>query len=146
MLNRRKVDGVLAQAATPASHGSASRREDGVVILGVGLNLNQSRDELPDDARITPTSLLAVDAVPRQRAPLLADLVTELERTYGIWTAGGLEALYEEVGSRDFLRQRKIFLDGEAGIAVGIDRAGRLEVEVGGERRFVESGEVMYER
>ena len=134
MVNRRKVAGVLAEAAGDA------------VVLGVGVNVNQRREELPEDAGVPPASLITVDGVRRSRAPLLAALVLELERTYKVWSAGGLEALYEELGPRDFLRNRKVYVDGEQGYAVAIDRRGRLEVDIGGKHRFVESGEVRYDR
>jgi BirA family biotin operon repressor/biotin-[acetyl-CoA-carboxylase] ligase len=134
MVNRRKVAGVLAEA------------RDDTVALGVGLNVNQRRDELPAETTVPPASLFTIDAVRRARAPLLAELVLELERAYKLWAAGGLDALYEELGSRDFLRNRKVFLDGETGYAIEIDRSGRLHVDVGGERRLVESGEVRYDR
>jgi biotin-(acetyl-CoA carboxylase) ligase len=39
-----------------------------------------------------------------------------------------------------------VFVDGRAGTAIGIDRSGRLEVELDGERVAVESGEVLFER
>ena len=134
MVDRRKVAGVLAEA------------RDGVVVLGIGLNVNQRREELPAEATVPPASLYTIDAVRRTRAPLLADLVVEVERAYKLWAAGAIEALYEELGPRDFLRNRRVYLDGETGYAVAIDRSGRLEVDVRGERRVVESGEVRYER
>ena len=134
MVNRRKVAGVLAEA------------RDGAVVLGIGLNVNQRRDELPPETTVPPASLLTIDAVRRARAPLLAELVLELERAYKQWAAGGINALYEELGPRDFLRNRKVYVDGDAGYAVAVDREGRLEVDFGGERRLVESGEVRYER
>ncbi len=134
MVNRRKVAGILAEA------------RDDIVVLGVGLNVNQGREELPGDADVPPASLYTVDGVRRERAPLLADLLLELERAYKLWGAGGIDALYTELGPRDFLRNRKIWVDGEEGLAVQIDRAGRLEVSIGGERRLVESGDVRYER
>src|SRR5262249_16726742 len=40
MLNRRKVAGILSELS------------DGTVVVGMGINVNQTRDELPDD---TPT-------------------------------------------------------------------------------------------
>ncbi len=134
MLNRRKVAGVLAEA------------RDGTVVLGIGLNVNQTRDQLPADARVAPASLFTTDAVRRERAPLLADLLAELELAYKRWDTGGLDALYEELGSRDFLRGRRVVVDGVAGSAVMIDRSGRLEVDIGGEHRLVESGDVAYVR
>jgi BirA family transcriptional regulator, biotin operon repressor / biotin---[acetyl-CoA-carboxylase] ligase len=134
MLNRRKVAGVLAESS------------DGAVVLGIGVNVNQTRDELPEDTAGPVASLLTTDAVRRERAPLLALLVADLERNYQAWLEGGLASLYGELGARDFLRNRRIYLDGEEGRAIMIQRDGCLEVEVGGQKRLVESGEVTYER
>ena len=39
--------------------------------------------------------------------------------------------------------RRRVWGDGEAGTALGIDAGGRLEVAIAGERRLVESGEVL---
>jgi biotin-(acetyl-CoA carboxylase) ligase len=77
---------------------------------------------------------------------VLADLVAALERGYRLWLEGGLGALYEGLGARDFLRGRTVFVDGRGGIGVGIDRSGRFEVDLDGERRLLESGELLYER
>lgn len=134
MLNRRKIAGVLAEVA------------NGAVILGIGLNVNQRRDQLPSAAKVPPASLYTIDSIRRDRAPILVALIDHLERTYRLWLSSGLDALYDALGARDFLRGRKVFLRAEAGTAVAIDRSGRLEVEIAGERRLLESGEVDYER
>jgi len=134
MLNRRKVAGVLAEASADT------------VALGIGLNVNQRLEELPAGARVQPASLYTMDGVQRERAGVLGDLLAALERSYDLWLEGGLDALYDGLGARDFLRGRKITIDGEVGVGVGIDRAGRFEVEVDGKRRFVDSGELLYER
>lgn len=134
LVNRKKVAGVLAEAVAD------------VVVLGVGLNVNQTRTDLPADARVPPASLLTTDGVRRERAPLLADLLARLEHAYDRWLDGGLGALYEGLGARDFLRGRRIFVDGQPGVGVAIDRSGRLEVAIGAERRVIESGEVLFER
>jgi BirA family transcriptional regulator, biotin operon repressor / biotin---[acetyl-CoA-carboxylase] ligase len=134
MLNRRKVAGLLAEVAGDA------------IALGVGLNVNQRLEELPAGARVQPASLYTTDGVVRERAGVLGDLVGALERSYDLWLDGGLEALYDGLGARDFLRGRKVTIDGETGVGVGIDRTGRFEVEVDGERRLIDSGEVLFER
>jgi BirA family biotin operon repressor/biotin-[acetyl-CoA-carboxylase] ligase len=126
MVDRRKVAGVLAEA------------RDGIVVLGIGLNVNQTRDELPGDARVPAASLRTIDGVERDRAELLADLLARLERAYDAWAEGGLDAVFDGIGSRDFLRGRRIAVDGLAGVGGGLDRQGRLLV---GDRP-VESGEV----
>jgi BirA family transcriptional regulator, biotin operon repressor / biotin---[acetyl-CoA-carboxylase] ligase len=134
MLNRRKVAGLLAEVA------------DEAIALGVGLNVNQRLEELPAGARVQPASLYTTDGVVRERAGVLGDLVGALERSYDLWLDGGLEALYDGLGARDFLRGRKVTIDGETGVGVGIDRTGRFEVELDGERRLLDSGEVLFER
>ncbi|MGH3032062.1 MAG: biotin--[acetyl-CoA-carboxylase] ligase [Gaiellaceae bacterium] len=134
MLNRRKVAGVLAEAVEDA------------VVLGIGLNVNQARDELPSEAATAPGSLRTVDGVVRERARVLADLLAALERNYDAWREGGLDAIYDGLGARDFLRGRRIYVDGQEGHGVAIDRSGRLEVEIAGDRRLVESGEIGFER
>jgi BirA family transcriptional regulator, biotin operon repressor / biotin---[acetyl-CoA-carboxylase] ligase len=134
MLNRRKVAGVLADADGDA------------VILGIGLNVNQTRGELPLETRVPAASLRTTDAVVRDRAAVLADLILELERTYKLWEAGGLEEIYAELGSRDFLRGRRVKVDGALGTAVGIGRDGLLEIAVEGESHRIESGDVEYVR
>jgi BirA family transcriptional regulator, biotin operon repressor / biotin---[acetyl-CoA-carboxylase] ligase len=134
MLNRSKVAGVLAEA------------RDDAVVLGIGLNVNQTRDQLPAEVKVPAASLRTVDAAVRDRAAVLADLVLELERIYKLWAAGGLDAIYEELGSRDFLRGRRVLVDGAAGLATGIGRDGRLEIAVDGDKRRVDSGDVTYLR
>jgi BirA family transcriptional regulator, biotin operon repressor / biotin---[acetyl-CoA-carboxylase] ligase len=126
MVNRRKVAGVLAEA------------RDGIVVLGIGLNVNQTREQLPGDARVPPASLRTVDGSERPRAPLLAALLACLERHYDACSEGGLDAVFDGIGSRDFLRGRRVNVDGHEGVAGGLDRAGRLLVD----GRPVESGEV----
>jgi BirA family biotin operon repressor/biotin-[acetyl-CoA-carboxylase] ligase len=134
LVSRRKVAGVLAEAA------------EGRFVLGLGVNVNQTRSELPRDTSVAPASLLTTDGVRRERAPILADLLLKLERVYDRWCEGGLDAVYDGLGARDFLRGRRVIVEGETGLGVAIDRSGRLEVEIAGERRIVESGEVLFER
>jgi BirA family transcriptional regulator, biotin operon repressor / biotin---[acetyl-CoA-carboxylase] ligase len=134
MVNRYKVGGVLAEA------------RGGAVVVGMGLNVNQARAELPTDARLPLASLRTIDGVERDRAAVLAELLGRLERAYDGWLRGGLDALYDSIGSRDFLRGRRVAVDGTTGLAVGILRSGQLELDVDGERRLVESGEVTYEQ
>ncbi|MGH3128523.1 MAG: biotin--[acetyl-CoA-carboxylase] ligase [Gaiellaceae bacterium] len=137
MLNRRKVAGILSEMS------------DGTVVVGIGINVNQARDELPLDAPTPPGSLRMLTGQSCDRAALLGSLLFRLERIYDGWRHGGLADLYGEVGARDFLRGRQITVDGEQAVALQILRDGRLEVATGnghGERRVVESGEVLFER
>jgi BirA family biotin operon repressor/biotin-[acetyl-CoA-carboxylase] ligase len=133
MLNRRKVAGIIAELA------------DGNVVLGIGVNVNQTGDELPDDARTPPGSLRTATGATHHRAALLGSLLFRLERIYDGWRHGGLADLYGELGARDFLRGRRITVDGAPATALQILRDGTLEVESdAGEKRALASGEVLY--
>lgn len=135
MLNRRKVAGILGEL------------RDGLVVLGIGINVNQALGELPPDARLSAGSLRSLTGTTYDRVPLLASLLRELETAYDAWSGGGLDALFEEIGPRDFLRGRPVSVDGGSGIAVAITRDGALEIETGhGERVTVTSGEVEFAR
>ena len=72
----RKLVGVLPEAA------------DGRVVLGIGVNVNQTAEELPLDTPKVPTSLRLELGREFPRAPLLAAILLELERGYDAWTAG----------------------------------------------------------
>jgi len=108
--------------------------------------VNQERGELPDDTNVPAGSLYTSDGIKRDRAPLLGAILERLESNYDAWLDLGLDGVYDSLGSRDFLRGRRIFLDGESGIGVKIDRDGRFLVDVGGEHRAVDSGEILFER
>jgi BirA family transcriptional regulator, biotin operon repressor / biotin---[acetyl-CoA-carboxylase] ligase len=131
MLRRRKVAGCLAEM------------REGVVVLGIGLNVNQTREELPEHAG----SLLTLTGRETDREKLLSALLQDLEARYSDWSEGGLDAVYEGLGPRDFLRGRRVSVNGTSGVATMINREGRLEIQVGhGKLVTVESGEVSYER
>ena len=131
MLRRAKVAGILAEAS------------DGAVVLGIGVNVNQTRDQLPERAG----SLLTTTGHEWNRDEVLDAVLADLGLRYEQWREGGLDAVYDGLGSRDFLRGRAVTVDGTTGTAELIDRDGRLRIATGhGESVTVESGEVAYER
>jgi BirA family biotin operon repressor/biotin-[acetyl-CoA-carboxylase] ligase len=135
MLRRWKVAGCLAE-----------KRGD-AVVLGIGINVNQRREQLPPVTGSPPGSLYLATGREWPRGPLLAMLLADLERCYCEWLAGGLDALYPYLGSRDFLRGRRVSVNGTSGTAQSIERDGSLRIATGhGESVTVESGEVHYER
>ena len=121
-----KVAGVLAEA------------RDGVVVVGIGLNVNQTAAELPADARIPAASLRSLDGAERDRAALLAVLLERLEAAYASWLDGGLASLHGELAARDALAGREVKVDGRFARALGIDLEGRLVLDSG----TVETGEI----
>jgi BirA family biotin operon repressor/biotin-[acetyl-CoA-carboxylase] ligase len=134
MVDRRKVAGTLAEA------------REGVVVLGIGVNVNQTRDELPADVRAPVASLRTIDGRLRDREEVLASLLAHLDRLYAAWRARGLDAVYDDLGARDFLRGRRVSVDGVSGTARMIARDGRLELATPSGPVAVASGEVLFDR
>ena len=76
----RKVAGILAESS------------EGRVVLGIGVNANQTREQLPADAQTEPTSLRLELGQPVNRVQLLAAILLQLERAYDAWLARGTSA------------------------------------------------------
>jgi BirA family transcriptional regulator, biotin operon repressor / biotin---[acetyl-CoA-carboxylase] ligase len=75
LIGGRKVAGILAEA------------RDERVVLGIGINVNLSEDELPADVD-RPATSLSVEAGSRiDRAQLLVTLLEQLETRYDAWVS-----------------------------------------------------------
>ena len=137
----RKLAGVLVERID-SDIGPAA-------VLGVGLNVSLDADQLP-----TPeaTSLRLIGAT-TDRTALLVDLLRRLESRYVAWVDGAgdpgeLRAAYVSGCATVGQRVRVELPDGSTlvGRAVGIDAAGRLEIDTDGERRAVGAGDVVHLR
>jgi BirA family transcriptional regulator, biotin operon repressor / biotin---[acetyl-CoA-carboxylase] ligase len=131
LLEGRKVAGILAEMKGVA------------VVLGIGINVNQTAGELPEDTKLDAASLRSLDGVVRDREAVLTALLRHLDRLYAEWRESGLGAVREELAARDFLRGRRVRAGETAGVAAGIDSAGRLQLETAVGPVYVESGEIV---
>lgn len=75
LLDGKKVAGILAESS------------DDRVVLGIGVNVNQTADELPADAQTEPTSLRLEAGEPVDRGVLLAAILLRVEHAYDAWLA-----------------------------------------------------------
>jgi BirA family biotin operon repressor/biotin-[acetyl-CoA-carboxylase] ligase len=73
LVEGRKLAGILPEASS------------GKVVLGIGLNVDQTVEELPAETPKPPTSLRIETGREWPRAPLLAAILLELERRYDDW-------------------------------------------------------------
>jgi len=76
LIDGRKVAGILAEA------------REGRVVLGFGINVHQTEDELPQRAQHPATSLLLETDRRIPRAELLAAVLLHLEREHDAWVGG----------------------------------------------------------
>ncbi|HSD80071.1 MAG TPA: biotin--[acetyl-CoA-carboxylase] ligase [Solirubrobacteraceae bacterium] len=125
-LDGRKVAGILAEG----------RPQEGWAVLGVGLNVAVRVEDLPPDLHATAATM---GLEPGDVEPVLERLLTALERALALDGAAVLDAWRE----RDALAGREVRWAGGAGRAAGVDRTGRLIVELpGGGTTALEAGEV----
>lgn len=73
LVGGRKVAGVLGEA------------RDGIVVLGMGVNVNVSAADMPPETRLPATSLSIETGGEVDRARLLAHVLHELETRYDAW-------------------------------------------------------------
>jgi BirA family biotin operon repressor/biotin-[acetyl-CoA-carboxylase] ligase len=138
--DEEKVAGILAQTSGEA------------VVVGIGLNVSTTRDELPVP---TATSLELCGAPDVDRTELLAAILTQLDARAAQWTdvggdaeACGLAADYR-AACATLGRQVTVTTTSRAvvtGEARGIDGDGRLQVDVGGRVEVIGAGDVEHLR
>jgi len=120
LIDEKKVAGVLVEAVTAGSRVQA-------VVIGVGINVH-TRD-FPADIADRATSLALASRAPPDRAAVLADVLTCLDRDLHIVVARGLGLLRLRLEAADALRGRRVRSDtDDEGTASGIDDDGRLLV------------------
>jgi BirA family biotin operon repressor/biotin-[acetyl-CoA-carboxylase] ligase len=76
LIGGRKVAGILAESS------------EGRVVLGIGVNANQTDEQLPTETETEPTSLRIELGEPVDRAQLLAAVLARLEAAYDTWVTG----------------------------------------------------------
>jgi BirA family biotin operon repressor/biotin-[acetyl-CoA-carboxylase] ligase len=149
---------VLASADPPGGNGKLAgilaEQAGDAIVVGVGLNVSATRDELP-----TPlaTSLWLQRAPRLDRQAILVAAVRELERWYLRWCgtsspgdpdASGLRAEYVRYCATVGQDVRVELPGGNvlAGRAVDVDAAGRLLVSSDGAVQAVSAGDVVHVR
>lgn len=136
----KKVGGILTEM-----NAEADRIH--FVVAGLGLNVNASKEELPEIG----TSLLQISGIKRSRVTLLQAIFEELENDLDRFKSGGFEKLSEEWESYSQTTGRRISvtLQGRTvqGEARGIDKEGALWVRTdSGLLERIVSGDVLHLR
>jgi BirA family biotin operon repressor/biotin-[acetyl-CoA-carboxylase] ligase len=142
LIAEKKVSGILAEVATDLS----------CVVIGFGINVNQSANQLPVD---TATSLLLENATTVDRDQLLAAVIENIRSLYlelssvgGDATDSGLRQAILELSATVGSQVSVEFPDGKKafGLAKEIDETGRLVVTTQNETLSVSAGDVLHLR
>jgi BirA family biotin operon repressor/biotin-[acetyl-CoA-carboxylase] ligase len=139
----RKLAGILVERV--------ERSQGAVAVAGVGLNVSQTRDELPVP---TATSLALEGATTTDRTVVLREVLRALDALFVQWHADGGDAsrgLVDSYVRRCGTLGREVRVDlpsGEqvTGTATGVDTDGRLEVRTPQGARVLGAGDVVHVR
>src|SRR5690606_33274418 len=131
-----KVAGILCEAVSGA--------DEGFVVVGIGVNVNQGPEDFPPDVRPTATSLYAVTGRKISRAALCGAILEALREAADHYAAPLDAEELKAIADRDVLLGRDVAIDGvPRGAAAGITPEGALLVrDPTGARNPVYSGTV----
>ena len=93
LIKGKKIAGILTEMSAELEHVRS-------VVLGIGIDVNQTASEFPADLRDIATSLKLATGKTVSRADLAEEVLRELDREYARILAGQFTAVAEEWGSR----------------------------------------------
>jgi BirA family biotin operon repressor/biotin-[acetyl-CoA-carboxylase] ligase len=139
LLNGKKVAGILLEA-------SAELDKVAYVILGIGININIIKKELPSSLRSKATSLVIESDKEFDKIEILKLLLYELEKSYNSFCKYGLRFIGPELTKKSVVLGRKLdYKLGRkkiTGTAIGLDENGALRVKVGRDVQTLSAGEI----
>ncbi|MBI4381658.1 MAG: biotin--[acetyl-CoA-carboxylase] ligase [candidate division NC10 bacterium] len=119
----RKVGGILGEVAAETSHLD-------YVVLGIGINVNQTEASFEGELRHTATSLRIEAGRLVDRTAMIRSLCESLDRWYNCFLSEGLAPIIERLRQSCLtLGQRVVARSGDqqlCGLAVDLDHAGAL--------------------
>lgn len=86
LMNGKKVTGILTELQAEADRIHS-------VIIGIGINVNQKKDDFPEELQETASSLLIEKGEPISRAELIKSIFIHIEKWYGLYLEKGFSSL-----------------------------------------------------
>ena len=133
-LKGRKLGGILAES------------RDEHVVLGLGLNINQTVRELPTEIADEAISMRIASRKEFDRGIVLCRLLEEFERLYDRLQETGFAPFRGEIERRLLYRGEAVVIDGGGtpleGRMLGITNEGFLRLDVDGSERIFSSGDL----
>jgi BirA family biotin operon repressor/biotin-[acetyl-CoA-carboxylase] ligase len=140
LISGRKVCGVLVEMA-------AESESIHYIVIGMGINVNLTREQLPEALRSSATSLREECRGRVSRVALLRTILREMELRYDALVTSGPESLVEENRSLSAVLGKEICVVSvsgvQRGLAIGIENDGALRVRLAcGDEKLFYAGEV----
>lgn len=141
LVEDKKVSGILIE-------GEAEADRIKFLLVGIGINAN---NEIPEELASAAVSLHMLTGQQVPRATLLAVILARLKLYYSYLSAGDVRKIitrWLKLSATIGRAVRVVTVDGKEimGVAVSVDRLGRLVVVSDGVRHHIEAGDVYYVR
>jgi BirA family biotin operon repressor/biotin-[acetyl-CoA-carboxylase] ligase len=137
----RKLAGILVE-------GFKDRSGTDWALIGIGVNVNLTEDELPAELREIATSLQILLGKQLERFQVLGTILASLEAWWEDWAEGMLEKVLKAFEALDWLKGKLVRLtlpDGAVfeGVAIGVTEEGHLRLKLSSDlERDFPAGEV----
>lgn len=140
LLDKKKTAGLLNEM-------SAETEKVNFIILGIGININMTREQFPDDIRHPATSLSLELGSPVDRCAVARALLKSLDELYEVFLTQGYRPIRNEWLQRSNMLHRRVRIDMNdrtlTGKVTGIDEYGALLIEcAGGTQEKILAGDV----
>ena len=141
LYNGKKIVGILTEM-------NAEMDCVNYIVIGMGINVNITFDEMPDDIKETATSLKQIAKKDISRLKLLTSILNNLEELYLAVQERGFAPIFDEWRKYSITLNQHIKVigvnDSETfeGVAVDIDNDGALLVKTNGQIKRVLAGDV----
>jgi len=141
LVEGKKISGTLIELSTEADMVR-------FVVIGIGLNVNMSPDDMDSQIKATATSLFMETKKTYERPRVCGILLSNLERYYDLFKKEGARAICDIWEERAGIRGKHLTINqmGEifAGTAMGIDRDGAILLEIDGTTKKILAGDVNF--
>lgn len=139
LYDNKKLVGILTEM-------NAEMDRINYIIIGMGINVNISTEEMPDDIKDIAISLSQISGNKVSRLNLLNKILYHLEKLYIISQEKGFTPIFDEWRKYSITLNQSIRVIGTnetlEGVAVDIDEDGALLVNINGQIKRVLAGDV----
>ena len=138
MLDGKKLGGILCESKVRSNRLSQ-------VVIGIGLNVNETKDDLDEILKGTATSMYIKSGKFYQRERVLAEILNHMEPILNELSAKPDSIRSQWEASCGFLNQKVQFHDGDEivkGTFISLGEGGSAVLNVNGTEKTYHSGEI----
>lgn len=139
LVDGKKISGTLIEI--PKRFG-----EPDFLVVGIGLNVNMRKEEIPEELKEKATSILIEKGIEFERIYLIEELLERFEKYYMMLLHEGEKKIVELWENEARIKGKRVSVRDDdrviEGICLGLNERGALVIDVGGRIEIVNAGDV----